>query len=256
MNIFAADLDRTLLFSQARLDPAGPPTVPVEYRQGDPFGFMTPAAQGALETIATRTSFFVNTLRGLEQAMRVRFVAQADYLALQNGLYLYRRGKEDVDWSAHVRATVAALPLDLPGGIARVLASLPGIERLSKQYQYLAVFFVEETAFDDDACAQLAGELAQSGWTLCRQRKKLYLWPTAIDKGAVLDRVRQWENGAETIAFGDSAFDLPMLRASDTAWSLAGCELDGRDWGFPLRFSQAPAQEGTEEILYHILGVV
>lgn len=252
--IVSADLDRTLLFSQRRLE-GDVPVIPVEYRKGEPFGFMTPGALAALRALQQRAVFLVNTLRGLEQANRVVFVADGScrYLSLQNGLYLYRDGKEDAGWSSHVRQTVAALPLDLSGGAALVLRHLPGIQCLSKQYEYLAVFFVEEEAFQDPLCTALAEELSRSGWALYRQRKKLYLSPTAIDKGAVLNRVRDWENGGCAAGFGDSWFDLPMLRASDAAWSLRGCELDGTEWGFPIHFSSTPAQAGTEEILTRIL---
>lgn len=253
--IFAADLDRTLIFSKRRLDPLGPITVPAEWRQGEAFGFMTPKALRTLLALSARTAFFVNTLRGREQANRVGFISSGwcRYLALQNGLYLYRDGAEDTDWAARVRRTVSALPLGLTGGIDRVLAHLPGIQCLSKQYEYLAVFFVEEDAFDGAACAQLAEELAGQGWELCRQRKKLYLSPAPIHKGAVLDRVRTLEDGAEAVGFGDSGFDLPMLEHCQTAWSLRDCELWGRDWGFPIQFSSSPAQAGTEEVLGRIL---
>lgn len=255
--IFAADLDRTLIFSQRRLDPNGPAVIPAEYRQGKPFGFLTPGALEALRVLQRKTVFFLNTMRGLEQARRVEFIASGScpYLALQNGLYLYRNGEEDREWSARVRRLVNELPLGLSDGAARVRNALPGIECLSKQYEYLAVFFVDGPAFDDTACAQLAGELARLGWALCRQRRKLYLWPKAIDKGAVLERVRDWEDGMEAVGFGDSGFDLPMLRACQTAWSLRDCELWGRDWGFPIQFSGAPAQAGTEEVLRRIAGI-
>ena len=253
--IFSADLDRTLIFSPRRLDPLGPATIPVERRQGAPCGFMTPEARRALMALSARATFFLNTLRGLEQANRVDFVSEGRcrYLALQNGLSLYRDGVEDRDWAAHVKRTVSTLPLDLTGGIERVLRHLPGIECLSKRYQYLAVFFVEESLFDGGACDMLADELAGLGWALCRQRKKLYLSPQPIHKGAVLARVREREDGAEAVGFGDSGFDLPMLRACRTAWSLRDCDLWGRDWGFPIQYSSTPAQAGTQEVLQRIL---
>lgn len=252
--IFSADLDRTLLFSPARLV-GETPVIPVEHRLGEPCGFMTPAALAALLRLQKRAVCLVNTLRGVEQARRVCFVRDGScrYLALQNGLYLYRDGAEDRVWSEFVRGTVSALPLDLAGGIRRVLDGLPGIQCLSRQYEYLAVFFVEAEAFDDVACGQLAEELAGFGWALCRQRKKLYLSPLDIHKGKVLERVQALEDDRDTVGFGDSWFDLPMLRACGEAWSLRSCELDGGDWGIPIRFSNAPGQAGTQEVLERIL---
>ena len=53
--IFAADLDRTLLFSQRRLE-GDAAVIPVEYRFGEPFGFMTPGGFSALRTLQNRRS--------------------------------------------------------------------------------------------------------------------------------------------------------------------------------------------------------
>lgn len=251
--IFSADLDRTLIFSQKRLA-KGTAVIPVEYRHDEPFGFMTPAALDILQKLQQQTVCFINTLRGLEQTNRVSFVAdgKCHYLALQNGLYLYRNGEEDRDWSNHVCRTVTDLPLALSQCVTQVLAELPGIQCLSKQYEYLAVFFVEEADFNQGLCDALAEQLSRSGWALSRQRKKLYLFPQAIHKGKVLDRVRLLEDGDCAVGFGDSAFDLPMLQACKSAWSLKDCELYETDWGFPIRYSSSPAQAGTEEILLKI----
>ena len=76
--IFAADLDRTLLFSQRRLE-GDAAVIPVEYRFGEPFGFMTPGGFSALRTLQKQAVCFVNTLRGLEQANRVVFVSKNSF---------------------------------------------------------------------------------------------------------------------------------------------------------------------------------
>ncbi|MCI8477859.1 MAG: hypothetical protein HFE97_05860 [Oscillospiraceae bacterium] len=254
--IVTTDLDRTLIFTQKQLTPA-PETIPAEYRLGQPAAFMTAGALAHLRTLQRRAVFLVNTMRGLEQANRVVFVGDGScrYVAVQNGLYLYRDGVEDPNWAAFVRRTVGELPLDLPGGIRRV-QTLPGIEALSKQYEYLAVFFVTEEIFDDGICAQLAEELAASGWLLHRQRRKLYLFPAAIDKGRVLDYVQTLEEDRDTVGLGDSWFDLPMLRACRLAYAPKGCELDGSAWDLALRFSAHTAQAGAEELLAALLNRV
>ncbi len=264
--IFATDLDRTLIFSSARLDPEGPPVIPVEHREGKAVGFMTPCALEALQRLQRETVCFINTFRGFEQAGRVSFVGDGScpYLAVQNGLALYQGGEEDREWSERVQRKVDALPVTLSDAIAQTLGELPGIDCLSKRYTHLAVFFVNAKRFDDAACVQLAGKLAELGWSLRRQRKKLYLSPLGIDKGAVLERVRELEGGMDAVGFGDSFFDLPMLLGCREAWSISESELDDSsingstptaayktDAG--LRFSSSPAQAGTEEVLLRIL---
>lgn len=248
--IFAADLDRTLVFSAHSRSP-DVPVVAAEYRNEEPYGFMTHTALCALRALQKRTTFFVNTLRGEEQARRVVFVENegCPYLACQNGLYLYRAGVLDTAWAAHVARTVASLSQSLDAGIAQISHSLPGIDCLSKRYEYLAVFFTHAHEFDNTACANLALELADAGWELHRQGKKLYLSPLSIDKGAVLRRVRELEDGDSAVGFGDSYFDLPMLAACNEAYSLAASELYGQTHQFHIHFSTHSTQAGTEEIL-------
>lgn len=254
--ILSADLDQTLLFSRKRLADATP-VRPVEFREGEPCGFMTARALDLVRILQRQTVFFVNTLRGEAQAKRVVFVGDGScaYVAAQNGLYLYRNGVEDTGWSQTVARTVARLPACLPDMAARVHAALGGIACLSKQYEYLAVFFVDEQVFDQAGCNQMAAELALEGWELYRQRKKLYLSPLAIDKGAVLRRVRELEDGAHAVGFGDSYFDLPMLRECRAAYSLRGCELERLADGLPAIFSDRPGPAGTEQILQQILAL-
>lgn len=252
--IFCADLDGTLLFSQRRILPE-PPVTAVEFRYGEPFGFMTACAYRNLREIQKRSVFFINTLRGEEQAKRVQFVGDGGcaYLSTQNGLYLYRDGVLDPVWAQKVEQTVRGLPQDLSSGIQTVLREQGGIECLSKQYEYLAVFFVDAGAFDETVYKQLQHHFAARGWEFYRQRKKLYLSPLAIDKGSVLQYVRACCGQDRAVGFGDSWFDLPMLSRCDARYSLCGCELDGIDWGFPITFSRSPAQAGTEEILSEIV---
>lgn len=251
--IFTADLDRTLIYSQRRLTET-PPVIPAEYRLGRPCGFLTVGALAALRDIQRQTVCLINTLRGLEQTNRVLFARDGScrYLALQNGLYLYRDGVLDTAWSDFVSRTVGELPIGLAQGSDLVLRNLRGIECLSKSYAYLSVFFVTED-FDEGLCLSLASELATKGWALYRQRRKLYLYPCAIDKGTVLRRVQELEGQAEAIGCGDSYFDLPMLRVCQEAYAPSDCELAGTDWGFPIHYSKRPAQAGTEELLRCIL---
>lgn len=254
--IFCFDLDRTLIHSQRHLL-EGVPVLTAEYRQGEAIGFITPGALEAFRGIQHRSICLVNTLRGLEQARRINFVSDGScrYLALQNGLYLYCDGVLDADWSAHVSRTINSLPLCLEDGVSRVLKRLPGIECLSKQYEYLAVFFTRPD-FDDQLCNALAMELALLGWSIFRQRKKLYLFPSHIHKGSVLERVMELEGCKESIGFGDSAFDIPFLRLCGAAWAPGGCELKGQALDFPIRFSKQTAQAGTEDVLRCILSTL
>ena len=146
-----------------------------------------------------------------------------------------------------------ALPIDLDGAVGQVLDGLAGIECLSKRYEYLAVFFVDEGRFDDTACGQLAQALAKSGWELFRNGKSCTfhrLQSTKVPSLSVCGRLKM---GRRQSASGDSWFDLPMLKVCRYAFAPGESALASLPCAFPIFFSERPAQAGSEEILERIL---
>jgi hydroxymethylpyrimidine pyrophosphatase-like HAD family hydrolase len=266
--ILAADLDDTLIFSARRLAAAGtaaggpdsPAAVAVEYKEGAPVAYMSAPALAALRELQRRAVFVLSTLRGEEQARRVDFIRDGScrYLCCQNGLYIYRDGAADQGWARRVARLVAALPLSLEEAAAAA-QTLPGVLRLSRRYEYLAVFFVEAAEFAAEPYQALRRELARQGWRLHRQRRKLYLLPLPINKGQALLHICALE-GVAAAGFGDSYFDWPLLAACRRRFAPAGSALaaagteDGEfapeeERPVGIEFSRRPLLAGTEEIL-------
>ncbi|MDR0433494.1 MAG: hypothetical protein LBH21_00355 [Gracilibacteraceae bacterium] len=268
--ILAADLDDTLIFSTRRLAAAGVArdgAAPVEYKDGEPVAFMTAPALAALLLLRRNTVFVLSTLRGEEQARRVVFIRDGGcrYLCCQNGLYIYRDGAADAVWAERVARTVAALPLNLAAAAARA-SELPGVMRLFRRYEHMAVFAVEAAEFAAAPYLALRGELARRGWRLQRQRRKLYLLPLDIDKGKALLYIRERE-GKEAVGLGDSYFDWPLLAACRRRFSPAGSSLAAAGaaaWEFQpdeaapegIEFSRQPLMAGTEEILLRLCEII
>ena len=65
--------------------------------------------------------------------------------------------------------------------------------------------------------------------------------------------MRTLEDGQEAIGFGDSWFDLPMLKVCRYAFAPGESALASLPCAFPIFFSERPAQAGSEEILERIL---
>lgn len=252
--IFSTDLDRTLLFSRRRLCP-GDEVEPAEFKEGKPIGYMTAGALGCLRLLQQKTVFVVNTMRGIDQAERVSFIADGScrYVLCQNGLRLYIDGARDRRWERAVSRLAGSCRIGLAEAVELVWRELPGVETLSKRYEYLAVFFVGE-AFLDKAYRKQRKRFAKMGWDLYRQGKKLYVAPLTVNKGVALSYIQELEQTAQVWGFGDSYFDLPMLSACERRFSLVGSDLWRINIRMPVTFSRLPGANGSEEILRRVCG--
>ncbi|WP_040197229.1 hypothetical protein [Candidatus Soleaferrea massiliensis] len=253
--IFSTDLDRTLIFSKRRFDPKKVQTVPVEQREGVDCSFMTPRAYYYFQEIMRRTVLVANTMRGIEQAKRIRFVQEGrcDYVVTQNGLYIYRDDRPDKLYGEIVAALAAQTQFGFDEAIDQILHEVGGILCMSKRYEYMAVFFTDGERFDRRAYQQLRMYYHDCGWELYEQGKKLYLSPLAVDKSRALLYIREREQADSVTSFGDSYFDIPMLKASDIRYSLAGCELQEIHPDFEIHYSDSPGILGSQEVMEHFL---
>lgn len=252
--IFTTDLDRTLIFSKRRFDPEKIKTVAVEQREGVDCAFMTPRAYECFQKVREKTIFIANTMRGIEQAKRICFIKDnsCDYVVAQNGLYLFRKGEADDTYSELIKRLSSQTAVSFDDAIITVQKELKGIECMSKRYEYMAVFFVDLSLWEPALYIELRSRFEKQGWELYIQGKKLYLSPKAVDKGVALHFIQEREQDGDTIGFGDSYFDIPMLKACETGYSLKDSELESIHPDFFIHYSKAPGILGSEEILADI----
>lgn len=253
--IFISDLDRTLIFSKMRFD-NNIETIDAEYKENNPVGFMTHNAYKYLKDIQKNTVFVANTLREIEQAKRITFIndGSCKYISTQNGLYLYCNGIQDKTWSGIVMKKANETIYDLDKAISIVMKNIAGIDCMSKKYEYLAVFFTDVDKFDNEAYKQLRINMVGDGWELFIQGKKMYLLPLNINKGSVLEYIKEIEYNNDICAgFGDSYFDIPMLKKCNIAYSLYKSEIYETVTDKEITFSEKPDILGSEEILNKFL---
>lgn len=212
MLLLASDLDNTLLFSHRRRRPGD---VCVEWLEGAPQGFMTPAAWEALGSLPAGVRLLPVTTRSVAQYRRIRWPegAEPEYAVTTNGGILLGKDGPDPAWLAASQALAAPFQADLQ----RLYDALPSQDWClrRKMVDGLYLFAVCPEGTDMDACAALFRgrqplDVEPSG-------RKLYFFPPGLHKGAAADAARRLFAPDRLLCAGDSALDLPMLRLADLA---------------------------------------
>lgn len=212
MLLLASDLDNTLLFSHRRRRPGD---LCVEWLEGNPQGFMTPATRAALAALPASVRLLPVTTRSVAQYRRIRWPegAEPEYAITTNGGVLLGRDGPAPAWLADSQALAAPFQADLQ----RLYDALPSqswcLRR--KMVDGLYLFAVCPEGIDMDACAALFRgrqplDVAPSG-------RKLYFFPPGLHKGGAVSAARRLFAPERLICAGDSPLDLSMLRLADLA---------------------------------------
>ncbi len=209
--LFASDLDNTLLFSVSHRQ-AGDRCV--EWLDGNEQGFMTPETVSLLETVQGLTRLIPVTTRSVAQYLRIRFPVTPDYAVAANGAVLLHHGQPDAEWAAETQSLLLPWLKELERMESVIPQRLPGrrLRRIDGAYLFLSCPNPEDAAY----CRSCLTDTTLSVQTTGR---KLYLFPTPINKGAAVARLRQRFGPSSVIGAGDSPIDVSMLRECD--WAIA-----------------------------------
>lgn len=215
MDLFASDLDNTLIYSYKR--DIGPDKVCAEWYEGRQVSFMTCRSRMLLERVNRMMHFVPVTTRSVQQYQRIRFGdTWAPRLALAaNGGVLLRDGVSDPDWYADSQRLIAPAQPALQQA-ETVLEHDPDRTLDVRRVDGLFVF----TKSADVPCtlSRLRAALDLTHVELFQNGVKVYVVPRMLDKGAGVRRLRRQFPHARVFAAGDSLFDLPLLGAADTAF--------------------------------------
>ncbi|MBE6902827.1 MAG: haloacid dehalogenase [Ruminococcaceae bacterium] len=211
--LFTCDLDNTLLHSYKHKQDGD---VCIEILKEKEQGFTTPKTLELLWQLNTYENVCTVplTTRSVEQYTRIKWGAAAPKTALvTNGTLLLNGTGIDEQWWEDSLKTVLPLKEELQ----RLY------ELLSPQESFIRVRIVDEM-YLFVYCAQgvdpkETAEQLQALTSLNVQcaGKKIYLFPPAANKGVAAARMAERIGADFRIAAGDSAIDLPMLKAADLA---------------------------------------
>ena len=266
--LIACDLDQTLIYSRRAFRiPAGeaePEVVIVEYLDGQPLSHLTSSAATGLRELALRVPIVPVTTRTLAQYQRVDLGFTPAYAIAANGGHLLVDGVADTGWAEQVRGRLAAAGRPLAEVHARALAiaeqaAADGSDwvRTVREADGFFVYLVatERAAIPD--LTQLEAELAEAGWGVSVQGRKVYLVPQALTKEAALAEVMRRTGALRLAAAGDSLLDLGMLSMADVAIRPAHGELHeqgierplGARKSAPLLVTDRPGVMAGEEVV-------
>ncbi len=210
--LFACDLDNTLIHSK-RYKAEG--DVCIEWIDGKEQGYMSPRAIELLDELRETVELLPITTRSIEQYKRIVWPAgyAPSYAITTNGAVLLAPDEPEAAWRSYAEELVSP--------VRSALISLQ--ERLSAQDKYIRVrmvndFYLFAYAKDGvDIRACVAEHQGLPDIHVLASGRKLYFFPSGMDKGHALARFRPRMPASVTVAAGDSAIDLPMLERADHA---------------------------------------
>jgi hypothetical protein len=259
VTLAAVDLDRTLIYSDAAAgDPALLPQLRVvEHYDGAPLCRMTARSWALLGELMGRTTVVPVTTRTQAQYARVRLPAVPEFALCANGGILLVDGTRDPDWDGWAR-DVAARAEPLPVVLDRLtaVAGEPWV-RTVRTAEDLFCYLVARSRADIPGAwlADLTATVADAGWTVSTQGRKVYAVPAGLSKAAGLLRLRRLVaeragGPVRLLCAGDSLLDAPMLLAADAAIRPAHGELHDQGWsGERVAVTSASGALAGEQIL-------
>ncbi|WP_449240626.1 HAD family hydrolase [Desulfoscipio gibsoniae] len=235
--IFASDLDRTLIYSQAFVSDYPASVKAVE--TGDYYSYMTENAAELLKDLAGRLLFVPCTTRTVEQYRRIGFFQnelRCRYAVTSNGANLLVDGAPDAAYRSDMLKALAhncAAGMDILQGFGRLSgAGWAGAMRHADEAFYYCI--VERDNVPLDELAEFSDWAAKQNWHVSLQGRKLYLVPRAVNKWSALQRVLEMAGDDKVAAAGDSLLDLPLVQGADYAISPAHGELYEQYGGYQL----------------------
>ncbi|MDR0558450.1 MAG: HAD hydrolase family protein [Treponema sp.] len=203
LNIFASDLDNTLIHSYKT---AKPGDVCVEMRNGKELSFMSKKAYSLLKKTSEKCLIIPVTTRSLEQYRRLDLGISFKYAVVAHGALFLEDGKNDERWKADTHNL-----FNTP---------LPKIEESENLFDIRVVedvFIFAKSKEPDSAASLLEKTIDTSEFSVYAVYNKVYIFPKNFDKGTAVKRLERKLNAKVKICAGDSDLDTPMLNIADIA---------------------------------------
>ncbi|MBS6644362.1 MAG: HAD hydrolase family protein [Clostridiaceae bacterium] len=213
MIIFNSDLDNTLIYSYKHN--IGEEKVCVEIYQGREISFMTRKSYDLLKRVKEKITFVPTTTRTIEQYNRIDLgTGVPPYALVCNGGVLLTDGVEDKEWYQESLDMTAQSREELDKA-AEMLEQDP--ERSFEIRNVRKLFLFTKSGKPELSVERLTASLDMNLVDVFNNGIKVYVVPKRLDKGTAVKRLKEMLHGEAVIAAGDSEFDVPMLKAADTA---------------------------------------
>lgn len=204
--VFAIDLDGTVMHSRRNWSPGD---ICVELIDGVERGFMRADMQRVLEHACEAGCIVPITSRSVEQFERIRWAGIKTSLAYvaNGGIRVEADGScatrlfDTVRWSTVLDDVITAIARDDRVGRCRIVDSCYALAYLN----------------DPDVDVSDMRRYCHDELTMYRDRKKLYFFPSGLNKGLAIADIRTRFPDARVVCIGDSENDFSMLLLADLA---------------------------------------
>lgn len=256
MNMFASDLDRTLIYSKRALESFSQDGLerlfPVERKDGQDAAYMTERSFSLLKDLAQSLLFVPVTTRTYQQYKRIFIFSeliQVRYAITANGAYIHDHGEELLDWKNHLSSRLGhecTLYMDMIDKVSSF-----SIEGSLKRAEDLFFYYILNHNTEYESLREINSFAAENGWRTSLQGKKLYFMPNPICKGEALQFIKEREGIQSIYGSGDSILDYDFLRHCQEAIVPNHGELIRREEisSLSCKITQAQGVWAGEEIL-------
>ncbi|MCT4660599.1 MAG: hypothetical protein N4A40_01970 [Tissierellales bacterium] len=210
MNIFASDLDQTLIYSKRWIENEKNVKC-VEIYKDSPLSYMDLEAISNLKKILLRNKFVPITTRTIEQYNRIKLPVEVQTAVVANGGIIIENGEIDEVWSERIKSEISeSLPLNLFMERLNELESVEGVLKIRQAENLFAYLVVEEELFDRKNIKYIMDKIDEMKWKCSDQGRKIYFLPKGLSKGAALRYLREKYNAIKVVSAGDSKLDESM----------------------------------------------
>lgn len=212
MNLLCLDLDNTLIYSYKR--DIGDEKVLVEKKEEKNLSFMTSYSYNALEMFSKKLFFVPVTTRSLEQYLRINFGSNIPikYALVANGGILIQDGKIDENWYDYSKN----ISKNIVDEIKSISKYLEKREEIYFEVRLVdGLFLFTKSNNPKLTLDYLKSHFNTDEFYIDNNKEKIYIFPSVLNKGYALKRLREYINIEHIISGGDSEFDLYMKDFSD-----------------------------------------
>ncbi|MBD7936169.1 hypothetical protein H9655_03940 [Cytobacillus sp. Sa5YUA1] len=257
-DIFASDLDRTLIYSETAITqlettPSKTATV-IEYKNNKPLSVMGDHAIKLLQQIRNYLLFVPITTRTLQQFERIQLPFNHRYAVVANGAQILYNDKPLLEWEERIKREVP----DKSGKKDELLSHLFHFKiqgRLREADGWFFYYVLMET-LSDCQLAKIRLTAEGLGWRISLQGRKLYFMPNPISKGRALQYIVEKEGAQYLFGAGDSLLDYDFLQICDQSFVPAHGELVQHLKNSSHWLTKEKGMLATEEFLTKILQTV
>lgn len=228
MNIFATDLDRSLMFSSKFIENNMSP-ICIETLEGKEISYMLEESLSLLDKIKnTRGLGFIPvTTRSVEQYKRVSSIQDCEYAITTNGGVILHKGKKYDKWEKHIREVMkkyAEVFDTIPDIVAPFeYAFEKGMRCVDGVFYYVKM---NDNSEDIEKFLDFLDKtLDKKIWSYTLQGLKLYIIPNEISKENALKFLKKELNCKYLMACGDGKLDKDFLQIADKVFIPNGSEV-------------------------------